>query len=120
MPGTGYEVRWIDGVPVVSAPGEIDLTSTDRLRHALQSCADAEDAALVVDMSETTFCDSAGMDQLVQAHKRAVARGGELMLVISAASVMRILAIVGIDTMLPIFTSLGDALAEARVPSGPA
>jgi hypothetical protein len=44
-------------------------------------------------MSRTRFCDSAGFTVLVRAHKRAVAEGGELRLVI------------------PLFSSLDEALA---------
>jgi anti-anti-sigma factor len=117
VPGTGYEVRWVAGVPVVSAPGEIDVTNVCGLRDAIRSCTNAEGATLVVDMSETTFCDSAGMNQIVRAHQRAVAASGELRLVVGSASVMRILAIVGIDRMLPIYTSLDEALVEASAPS---
>jgi hypothetical protein len=45
-------------------------------------------------------------------HKRAQAQGGELLLVISAAAVLRILAITCIDRMIPNFTSLEEALAQ--------
>jgi anti-sigma B factor antagonist len=120
MPGTGYEVRWVDGVPVVSAPAEIDITNAGDLREAMRSCLDAGHTTLVVDMSETTFCDSAGVDQLVQANRQAVAAGGEVRLVIGAASVMRLLAIVGVDRVVPIFTNLDEAVTEMSAPSRPA
>lgn len=117
MPGTGYEIRWVDGVPVVPAPAEIDVTNAGELREAMQSCTDAEHPTLVVDMSDTTFCDSAGVGQLVQAHRQAAAAGGEVRLVIGTARVMRILAIVGVDRVVPIFASLEEALQEESVPS---
>jgi anti-sigma B factor antagonist len=124
MPGTGYEIRWVDGLPVVSAPAEIDLTNAGDLREAMQSCLDADHATLVVDMSETTFCDSAGVEQLVRASRQAVAAGGEVRLAVGAVSVMRLLAIVGVDRMLPIFTSLDEAVTETSTetsaPSRPA
>lgn len=120
MPGTGYEIRWVDGLPVVPAPAEIDVTNAGELRRAIQSCTDPENPTPVVDMSETTFCDSAGVEQLVQAHRQAAAAGGEIRLVIGSASVMRILTIVGVDRLVPIFTSLEEAVAEAPEPSRPA
>jgi anti-sigma B factor antagonist len=120
MPGAGFEIRLADGVPVVSAPAEIDVTNAGRLGQAIRSCADAGHTTQVVDMSETTFCDSAGLEQLVQAHRQAVATGGELRLVIGTASVMRILALVGADRMMPIFTSLDDALEQEVPAPGPA
>jgi anti-sigma B factor antagonist len=105
---------------VVSAPAEVDITNVNGLLQAMQSCTDPEHTTLVVDMSETTFCDSAGVSELVQAHKRAEAAGGEVRLVISGASVMRLLAIIGVDRVMPIFTSLEDAVEEASAPSPPA
>jgi hypothetical protein len=62
-------------------------------------------------MTGTTFCASSGVGVLVRAHKRAVADGGELRLVIPAsASVLRVLAIAGIDRVIPNFPSLYEAL----------
>ena len=104
---------------MVSAPGQVDLTNAGELRQAVLSCTDAGHMTLVVDMSETAFCDSAGVNQLVQAHKRAVAAGGELRLVIGTASVMRILAITGADRLLSIFPSVDEAVAEEHAPSSP-
>jgi anti-sigma B factor antagonist len=121
MPGTGYEIKisWVDGMPVVSAPAEVDLTNAGDLREAMRSCLDAGHTTLVVDMRETTFCDSAGLEQIVQANRRAVAADGEVRLVISDASVLRILAIIGVDRVVPIFTDLDEAVAEAPAPSRP-
>jgi anti-sigma B factor antagonist len=117
----GYEITWIEGVPVVSAPAEIDVANVDELLQAVRSCTDPDHTTLVVDMSETTFCDSAGVNELVKAHRRAAEAGGEVRLVVSAASVMRLLAIIGVDRVVPIFTSLEDAVEEeAPVRSQPA
>jgi anti-sigma B factor antagonist len=120
MPGTDFEISWIDGVPVVSAPAEIDVTNAAQLGDALRSCADAGNGSLVVDMSTTTFCDSAGVEQLVRAHRRAEAVDGEVRLVIGVVTVMRILAIIGVDRIMPVFTSLDDALAETSASNDPA
>jgi anti-sigma B factor antagonist len=116
MPGAGFEVRWAEGLPVVSAPAEIDTTNADELRRAMLSCVNEEHATLVVDMTKTTFCDSAGMKELVQAHKEAAAAGGEVRLVVGTVSVMRVLALVGADQVLPIFTDLDEALADGPGP----
>ncbi len=120
MPGKGCEVRRVKGVPVVSSPAEIDVTNAGELLRAIRSCTDAGHTVLVVDMSETTFCDSAALNQLLQEHKRLAAAGGGLRLLVGAGSVIRLLAIVGVDRLLPTFTSLEEALAEAPASSHPA
>ena len=102
----------INGVPVVTAPAEIDVTTAEQLRTVLLHLAGRGNATIVVDMTCTRFCDSAGLTVLVRAHKRAVAEGGELRLVIPAGSaVARIFAITRLDLVIPLFDSLDEALA---------
>jgi anti-sigma B factor antagonist len=108
------------GVPIVAAPEEIDTANAAGLRAALLQAAGYGNGTLVVDMSQTQFCDSAGLLVLVRAHQRAQAEGGEVLLVISAATVLRIFAITGIDRMIPNFSTLEEALAQTMaVPGSP-
>jgi anti-sigma B factor antagonist len=101
----------INGVPVVTAPPEIDATTAGQLRMVLLRAAARRHAAIVVDMTGTRFCDSAGLAVLVRAHRRAVADDGELRLVIPAGSaVSRIFAVTGLDRVIPLFGSLDEAL----------
>lgn len=107
-----FPLEVASGVPVVTAPEEIDITNAPRLRSALLEAAAHGHGTLVVDMTGTQFCDSSGLHTLLAAHKRAQAEGGELLLVIPAAPVLRIFAITGIDRMIPNFTSLDQALRQ--------
>ena len=101
----------INGVPVVTAPAEIDATAADQLRTVLLHSAARGHATIVVDMTRTRFCDSAGLTVLVRAHRRAVVEGGELRLVIAAGgTVARIFAITRLDLVIPVFGSLDEAL----------
>jgi len=112
-----FPVELVDGVPVVAAPEEIDITNARELHSALLAAAAARPGTLVADMTRTWFCDSSGLHALLAAHKRAQAEGGELLLVIPGTAVLRIFAITGIDRMIPNFTSLDEALAHTS-PSG--
>jgi len=116
MPAVEYSVKKVNGLPVVSAPAEVDVSNADELRQLLLACADEGHAVLVVDMSETAFCDSTGLHQLVRAHKRATAAGGEVRLVITTPTVLRLFAIVGIDRFFPVFKSLDEAVASPSAP----
>jgi anti-sigma B factor antagonist len=114
MPGARYPIEMVNGVPVVAAPAEIDISNADWLDAVLREAAARGHATFVVDMTRTQYCDSAGLGALVRAHKRAVADGGELRLVIPAsAAIMRVFAIAGIDRVIPNFPSLYEALAPA-------
>jgi anti-sigma B factor antagonist len=112
MPDASFPVEMVGGMPVVAAPEEIDITNAGGLRAALLQAAAQGNGTLVVDMSRTQFCDSAGLNVLVRAHKRAQAGGGELQLVICGAAVLRIFAVTGIGRLIPTFPSLGQALAQ--------
>jgi anti-sigma B factor antagonist len=112
-----FPVELVNGVPVVTAPEEIDITNAPELGTALLEAAANRPGALVADMTRTRFCDSSGLHALLAAHKRAQAEGGELLLVIPSAAVLRIFAITAIDRMIPNFTSLDEALAHTS-PNG--
>ena len=109
-----FPVEVLSGVPVVTAPEEIDITNAPELRTALLEAATHGHGTLVADLTRTQFCDSSGLHTLLAAHKRAQAEGGELLLAIPAAAVLRVFALTGIDRMIPNFTSL-DAGPRANV-----
>ena len=99
MSGLRYPIEMVKGVPVVVAPQEIDAHNADCLRAVLLQAAARGHATFVVDMTGTQFCASAGLSVLVRAHKRALADGGELRLVIPAsAAVLRVFARTGTGT----------------------
>jgi anti-anti-sigma factor len=56
-----------NGVPVVAAPEEIDITSAPALRSALLEAAAHGHGTLVADMILTQFCDSSGLHALLAA-----------------------------------------------------
>ena len=114
MPATGYRVQMADGVPVITAPAEIDITTAAELQAVLSGWRTRGHATVVVDMTGTRFCDSAGLTELVQAHRHAVADGGGLRLVIAADErVLRIFTLIGVDRVIPRFASLEQALTQA-------
>ena len=73
-----YPIEMINGVPVVTAPEEIDVSNADWLRVILLEAATRRQARFVVDMTGTQFCGSAGVGVLVGAHNRALAERGEM------------------------------------------
>ncbi len=112
MQDGSFPVELVNGVPVVTAPEEIDITNAQELRAALLQAAPHGHGTLVADLSQTRFCDSSGLHTLLAAHKRALADGGEMLLVIPGTAVLRVFAITGVDRIIPNFTSLEEALAQ--------
>jgi anti-anti-sigma factor len=113
VPATGYPFQMAGGVPVVTASAEIDAATAGELRAILVEWQRRGNTTVVVDLSGTQFCDSAGLRELVSAHNRAVADGGGLWLVIPAESVVaRIFTVTGLEGIIPRFATLGEALAQ--------
>jgi anti-anti-sigma factor len=111
-----YPVVMIGGVPVVAAPQEIDAANAESFRKILLYAADHVHATVVVvNVTGTRFCDSAGAAVLAWTHGYAVARGGDLLLVAPAsAAVLRVFALTGIDRLIPNFADLQEALEDAQ------
>lgn len=113
MPDGSSSFQMTGGVPVVTAPAEIDITTAGQLRAMLAAWAARGHTTVVVDLTGTEFCDSAGLTVLVRAHKQALAAGGELRLVVPAdGSLPRVFTVTGLDQWMPPFTGLEQALAQ--------
>jgi anti-sigma B factor antagonist len=132
MRADSFPVELVRGVPVVTAPEEVDITNAAGLRAALAEAAGFEAAgfeaagfeaaghpAFVVDMTRTRFCDSAGIHALVEAHKRVQAAGGRVVLAVSGVAVPRIFSLTGVDRVIPSFTSVDEALRHTPAGTGP-
>jgi len=104
----------IGGVPVVTAPVDIDAANAEGFQQILLRAASCRRPTVVVNMTGTRFCDSAGVRVLVRAQERALASGGELLLVIPASAVLRVFALAGITRVIPHLADLNEALARAQ------
>jgi anti-sigma B factor antagonist/stage II sporulation protein AA (anti-sigma F factor antagonist) len=99
----GYQVRVVDvqGEPVVEVAGEIDLHARQDLVTAIDSASTAG-RRLVVDLSQTTFIDSAALTALLDAWRSQNAAGRELVLRKPSPVVVRTLEITGLIEALTI------------------
>ena len=107
-----FPVTWSGRTAVVTAAGEIDLTNAESLRDSLLSALNAGALGLVVDLTATTFLDSAGVTALVRASRRTQASEATLRLAVTAQSVLRVLSLVGIDQLIQVHPSVAEALAS--------
>ena len=112
MPDERFTLTWSGRTAVVGVSGDIDITNAEGLRDVLLSALNAGAAALVVDMTSTTFLDSAGVTALVRATRRATSTDATLRLAVAGPAVLRVLNLVGIDRLVEVHASLSDALAS--------
>ena len=97
---------------MVATAREIDLTNAESLRDALLSALNSGALGLVVDMTATTFIDSAGVTALVRASRRATASEATVRVAATAPAVLRVLNLVGIDQFIEVHPSVAEAIAS--------
>jgi anti-sigma B factor antagonist len=100
------------GTAVVHVAGELDIATVPVLAdvlHGLESPCDR----VVLDLSELTFIDSAGMTLAVTEYQRAMGDGFEFALAGAAGPVLRVLRLVGLDVTLPMAPTLAAAVGDA-------
>lgn len=112
-PGQSFPVWSRDGVPVVTAPAEIDFSNVVMFGSALV-LAGTDCATIVVDMRGNVLCDSTGLAALIHAHKRAAADGGQVRLVMHPAQVPKVFKATGLDQIVKIYGTVDEALGSAQ------
>jgi len=101
-----------DGWQVLYVRGEVDVSTTPRVRARLVAMLTHGKPQLIVDLEEVRFLDSSGLGASVAALKLARSRGGEVRLVWEGQrSVRKVLQVTGLDRVLERFDSVDDAVA---------
>ncbi|MCB5179025.1 STAS domain-containing protein [Streptomyces antimicrobicus] len=93
------------GVSTVVRPyGEMDVTRSQDFREVLLAAlsADGPGREVVVDLQHLSFCDSAGLNALLDARARAEATGQRLSLAAPRGQFTRLLEITGTAHLFPI------------------
>jgi len=98
--------------PVVTFPAEIDVTNAGKVRRLLYAALATGAPIVVADLTAIRYCDSMGLRALVLAHQRAAANGAQLRVAVSAEEILRIMAITKLDTVLRIYPSPEEAVAD--------
>jgi anti-anti-sigma factor len=112
MPGNSCLVQWTGLRAVVTLPGQIDVANAGQITEQLLSLINRGAAELIADMTATVSCDYAGADAVVRAYQQAAVRGTQLRLVVAAPVVRRVLAVNGLDRLIPIYPDLDAAVGE--------
>jgi len=99
---------------VLALRGELDVATVRRLADPLREAIAAGKTALVVDLGELTFLDSTGLMVLLNGLRRVVRQGGNLVIVCTNPTVLRLFDITGTATTFTVVGSRKEALDAAR------
>jgi anti-sigma B factor antagonist len=102
-----------DGSVVARISGEVDMSNATYVRDQLLASMPNEALALVLDISQTRYLDSAAIEVLFDVSRRLGRRRQELRLVMPPDSPLRrVIELTEVHTAAPVFGSLEEALTE--------
>ena len=104
-----------DGVAILIAKGEIDMSTAPKLGAALTRALTPA-APLIVNLSRISFMDSSGLHALAKARREADARDARLLIVTSPA-VTRVFELADAQGAFNLHPALSDALRLAYAES---
>ena len=110
-----------EGQPLIArVAGEIDSVTSGELRDGLSRRLTNLAPGLILDLTEATYIDSAGIAFLFDLAQRLRTRGQQLRLVVPAdAHMRRILDLCGIDSAMAVDATLDEAVDGIRRQSSP-
>jgi anti-anti-sigma factor len=97
------EVRDEQEAAFMAVAGEVDLLTAPRLAAALDEILRAGPRHIAIDLTETTFMDSAGIHALLHAQQRA---GRHVAVICGPGPVLRALELLGLTEPLNVVSSL--------------
>lgn len=112
-PPLAVEHSVLSQADVLSLRGDLDIYTVLRLREVALDADACAARTLVIDLSELAFLDSTGIGTLVAIRRSALRRGVELVLVADDGWIRRLLAVVGLDTVITVVASVDAALERA-------
>jgi anti-sigma B factor antagonist len=107
------DIEKVDGVPIAHINDDIDAANVAATQQQLATALGPDALSLIINLSNTRYVDSAGIDMLLRLSNRLDHRRAKLVLVIPDASQLKRLAtIVGLPNAIAIHPSLPAALQE--------
>lgn len=102
------EVSAVDGVPVVRVVGEIDLSNAGEVRDAFGAGVPDTAPVVILDLSGTTFLDSAGIAMIFRLSERLGYGRQELRLIVPPdAPIRTVIRLTQLDRIVPVEDGVG-------------
>ena len=107
-----------DHTHILALRGELDVATVPRLADPLREAIAAGKTAVVIDLGELTFLDSTGLMVLLNGLRRVVRQGGNLVIMCTNPTVLRLFDITGTASTFTVVDSREKALAAATGGAG--
>ena len=104
------------GYVVVALRGELDATNAAGTARMLQAAVTPQ-SRIIVDLAQVTFMDCRGVHELISARAQVHQAGGALLLARPQPIVRRLLSLLDLTGLLPVFTNLEEAINGCPEPA---
>jgi anti-anti-sigma factor len=102
-----------DDVAVAAIEGEIDSSNVQEIAERIRAMLSNRSTVLIVDLRQTRYIDSAGINLLFALGTELKSRQQQLLLVVDPQSgIARMLSITGLDAAVPTHATRAGALAD--------
>ncbi len=106
-------------VPIAALEGEIDMANAEDLRDSMLAAVTNRAPGLVMDLTSTTYLDSAGIHVVFELARRLHSRQQQLRVVVPAgATIRRVLTLTNVSAVAPMHGHRDDAVAELVAEAG--
>jgi anti-anti-sigma factor len=114
------EMRGEAGAIVATVAGEVDISNAADLGSALEGAVPQRALGLVLDLSEATYIDSAGIHLLFRLGGRLTRRRQQLRVVVpDGAPIRKIVNLAGLGWTVPSDKTVAEALTNLRAEVSP-
>lgn len=114
------ETTTTEGVGIISARGEVDLSTADTLRVEIDEALGAGHRRVIVDLTDVEFIDSAGLGVLASSHKKAETQSIGFCVVTERQAILRPLEITKLVNVITVHPTLDAALSDEAAGAAPA
>jgi anti-sigma B factor antagonist len=106
-------LREDDAATCLSVDGELDLASVASFLGYLKRAWDGG-RHVIVDLQKLRYIDSSGINALLRARERYTRNGRRIVLADVPARIRRVLDIIAVEAVIPMFPTVDAALAALR------
>lgn len=111
-------VRIISGVTVAKPPADVAMENARAIHDELEAAISNASEGLVLDLAETRFLDSAGIDMIFELREQLANRRQRLALVApETAPLRRVLELTGVEKAVIVTGDLATAVQAASDPA---
>jgi anti-anti-sigma factor len=99
-----------DGIRLIKLEGRLDLNGTYSIEVQFANHCAGDKVRVLVDLSEVNYISSVGIPMLVNAAKSVASRGGKMAFLNPQDNVVKVLELVGVSQVIPIYQDLKTAV----------